>query len=204
LLPTERWPPKELPPLDKLVFYSRPHVTGSQFGLCGADVITVTFSRRELPRIQARERYGIAYPLEEWPESWGYEKSGAICAAATNVRSYFPAPDGQAAYEIARQFLIVAKGAPSGRPPFKVSCTLNSERCGSIIPVLAKLSVANIVAAAEEQCPPGIPDYPACYIVTVRDPPSPSANWKLTIVANFLGRTMTVKSVAAEPIITIY
>ncbi|MGH8337264.1 MAG: hypothetical protein ACRETL_10695, partial [Gammaproteobacteria bacterium] len=88
--------------LEPVRFYSRATVTGSQFGICGSDWVTVDFDEKgSVETISSERRYGVAGDVYRAPVKWSYDESGKICASVKSTRNYFPAPDAESALEIA-------------------------------------------------------------------------------------------------------
>lgn len=205
------WPPPGPPKIEQLIFYGRPHVTGSQFGLCGADVITVNYEEHNVPRVLAQERYGVEYPLEKWPSTWSYDQSDRVCKAARDVKQYFPAPDGESAYEIARQFSFIARAARSGTLPFRVACTGLVEACKTRSKkLLASLSTQEIADAKEINCPSGTRRYGTCFELKVCGPNNiynhdcDGSYRNITIVGSDYLKSLSIKSVTIEWVTVIY
>lgn len=96
------WPPPGIPPLSHLRFFGRAEVTGSQFGMCGSDWVTVGFTDGgKVESIRARRHYGVAGPIYRAPGTGTYAEAGKICDSVKSTRHYFPAPDPEAALTIA-------------------------------------------------------------------------------------------------------
>ena len=111
------WPPPSSPPLDRLIFYGRPVVTGSQFGICGSEWITVDFDGDgRVKSLEAESRYGVEGPIDAKPGSWTYEQSESICAKVTSTKFYFPAPGAEEALVIALYAAAIRREASSGKP----------------------------------------------------------------------------------------
>lgn len=118
------WPPPGIPPLGQLRFFGRAEVTGSQFGMCGSDWVTVDFTHAGKVRaIRARRHYGVAGPIYRAPGTWTYAEAGKICDSVKSTRNYFPAPDPDAALTIATYVDAIHGVGPFARQSFSYVCS---------------------------------------------------------------------------------
>lgn len=151
--------------LEPIRFYSRATVTGSQFGMCGADWVTVAFdSKGEVETLSAQRRYGIAGDVYRAPGKWTYDESGRVCASVTSTRTYFPAPDQEAAQQIAWYVDAIAGRGPYANQKFSYSCTGGCDRDRGDLKwlVLDKISAAKTV-----DCPTTPLERPVCFELVV-------------------------------------
>lgn len=118
------WPPPGIPPVDQLRFFGRAEVTGSQFGMCGSDWVTVTFTDRgKVESIRAQRHYGVAGPIYRAPGTWTYTEAANICNSVKSTRHYFPAPDPDAALTIATYVDAMRGVGPFSRQSFSYTCS---------------------------------------------------------------------------------
>lgn len=118
------WPPPRIPPLDQLRFFGRAEVTGSQFGMCGSDWVTVDFKDSgEVESIRAQRHYGVAGPIYRAPGTWTYAEAEKICDSVKSTRHYFPAPDPGSALTIATYVDAIHGIGPFARQRFSYSCS---------------------------------------------------------------------------------
>ena len=111
---------------DSLRFYGRGFVTGSQFGICGSDWVTLHFDDDDdgvLESIDTQRRYGVEDSVYRSGEEWTYEESDAICSAVKSTRSYFPAPDPEAALAVVRFVDAIHARGPLAKQDFDFQCT---------------------------------------------------------------------------------
>jgi hypothetical protein len=151
--------------LEPIRFYSRATVTGSQFGMCGADWVTVGFDEKgDVETVSAQRRYGVAGDIYRPPGKWSYDESGEICASVKSTRSYFPAPDPQSALEIAWYVDSITGKGPFAKQRFGYSCTgLCAKNRGD----LKWLRLEQITSTRTIDCPKSSLDQPDCFEVVV-------------------------------------
>jgi hypothetical protein len=107
-----------------LRFYGRGVVTGSQFGICGSDWVTLHFDEDgELVSIDAQRRYGVEESVYRSGKNWTYEESDAICSGVKSTRAYFPAPDPEAALAVVRFVDAIQGRGPFAKQDFEFQCT---------------------------------------------------------------------------------
>ncbi|WP_156459011.1 hypothetical protein [Rhodanobacter sp. Root480] len=153
--------------LEPIRFYSHAIVTGSQFGLCGSDWVTVGFDEKgNVERLSSQRRFGVAGNIYRAPGSWTYDEYGQLCSAVKSTKNYFPAPSGQAALEIAWYVDAITGKGPYAQQHFSYSCTGS---CSKNRIDLKWLRLGNIDAAREIDCPATKLKLPSCYEVTVGD-----------------------------------
>lgn len=122
--PNLPWPPREIPPLDQLRFFGRAEVTGSQFGMCGSDWVTVDFNDSgKVDSIRAQRHYGVAGPIYRAPGAWTYAEAGKICDSVKSTRNYFPAPGPESALTIATYVDAIHGVGPFARQNFSYECS---------------------------------------------------------------------------------
>lgn len=170
---SRKWPPAEPPPLDQLIFFGRAFVTGSQFGLCGADVVTVDFDEAgAVSHVEAATRYGVEGRIDAAPGTWSYEEAGRICGGVKATRRYFPATDAGAAQQIALYVQAIKKAAASERPlGFRFSCELDGKAIAQCLDrrALTDIALADMSAARSVDCPRTSLRLPECYELTFRE-----------------------------------
>ncbi|HET7332233.1 hypothetical protein [Dyella sp.] len=151
--------------LESVRFYSHAMVTGSQFGMCGADWVTVGFDENgEVETVSSQRRYGVAGDIYRAPGTWSYDESGKICASVTSTRNYFPAPDSQSALEIAWYVDAISGNGPFAKQTFGYSCTgLCSKSRGD----LKWLRLDKIASTRTIDCPKSSLKLPSCFEVVV-------------------------------------
>ncbi|WP_157582408.1 hypothetical protein [Rhodanobacter spathiphylli] len=151
--------------MEAVTFYSHATVTGSQFGLCGADWVTVDFDERGMvDTLRAERRYGVAGNTHPKTSDWTYEESGRICAGVLSTRDYFPAPDPQSALEISWYVEAIAGEGPYATQDFEYSCT---GLCGNGKDDLRWLKLSDIYSAQEIDCPTSRFEHPSCFEISV-------------------------------------
>ena len=155
------WPPKEAPPVHRLRFFGKGVVTGSQFGMCGSDWVTVKFDEHGVVEaVEAERRYGVEGNLYSRPGSWTYEESEKICDGVTSTRSYFPAPGAQSALEIARYLDAIGGKGPFAGQSFEFHCT---GACREGREDLRRLALDEIDESREIDCLPSASALPSCF-----------------------------------------
>jgi len=161
------WPPADPPPLHRLLFFGHGVVTGSQFGLCGSDWVTVNFEDNgRVESIQAERRYGVEGPIYRKPGEWTYEESGDICDAVKTTRAYFPAPGAQEALEIALYVDAISGRGSFAKQTFTFQC---DGICGQGRSVLSALKLKDIDHAREIDCNSTTLKLPSCYELVIGD-----------------------------------
>jgi hypothetical protein len=151
--------------LESVKFYSHATVTGSQFGICGADWVTVNFDEEgSVEGLDAQKRYGVADNVYRKPGSWTYEESERICRGVKSTRTYFPAPGAQSALEMVWYVDAIAGRGPFAKQAFSYSC---SGWCGDNRDALSWLKLDEIDDAKEIDCPKSDLKYPSCFEVSV-------------------------------------
>lgn len=159
------WPPERPPPLRKLRFYSRPVVARSASGLCASDWVTVWFEEDgNIEWVDVENHFGVEGDLYASPAGWKRDQAGPTCTAVSSTRDYFPAPDEQAAFRIARYLDAIAGRGQFAGQDFKFSC---SPECRGDRAVLRFLELAEIDRAREIDCRPTDLTLPSCYELTV-------------------------------------
>jgi hypothetical protein len=109
---------------EPIKFYSHAIVPGSQFGLCAADRVTVTFDEKQnIESLTSDRRYGVAGNVYRPAEKWTYDDFGKLCASVKSTREYFPAPDPQTALDVALYADALAGNGPFASQNFSYSCT---------------------------------------------------------------------------------
>ncbi|WP_457098187.1 hypothetical protein [Lysobacter sp. P5_B9] len=165
--PSTPWPPSGPPPLHDLRFFGRGVVTGSQFGMCGSDWVTVHFEESgEIESLQAERHYGVEGPIYRAPGHWTYEESERICSSVKTTKTYFPAPDAQSALEIALYLDAIGDRGPFAHQSFAFSCT---GICRNDRALLRELRLGNIDEARQIDCVPTKVKLPSCFELTVGD-----------------------------------
>lgn len=150
--------------LEPVRFYSRAEVTGSQFGICGADWVTVSFDDDgNVDGLSAERRYGVAGDVYPKP-GWTHEQFGKICSAVKSTRDFFPAPDAQSALEIVWFVDAISGRGPYSMQDFQFSCT---GWCRGDKSELKYLVLGEIDAAKAIDCPKSNLKIPSCFEVTV-------------------------------------
>lgn len=110
--------------LEPVTFYSRAFAVGTDFGLCAADWVTVSFDKNgNVESVSSQTHYGIAGDIYRVPGHWNYKEYGDICAAVKSTRNYFPAPDMLSALDIAWYVQAVAGRGPYAKQRFSYGCT---------------------------------------------------------------------------------
>jgi hypothetical protein len=151
--------------LEPIRFYSHATVTGSQFGMCGADWVTVGFDEKgEVATVSSERRYGLAGDTYRAPGNWSYDESGKICASVKSTRSYFPAPDASAAQDIAWYVDAISSKGPFARQNFGYSC---AGLCAKDRGDLKWLKLDEIDSTRVIDCPKTNLELPVCLEVTV-------------------------------------
>ena len=153
--------------LESIRFYSHATVTGSQFGMCGADWVTVEFDEKgDVETVSAQRRYGLAGDIYRTAGKWNYDESGKICASVKSTRSYFPAPDPQSALEIAWYVDSISGKGPFAKQSFGYSCTgLCAKNRGD----LKWLTLDQVTSTRTIDCPKSPLELPVCFEVVVGD-----------------------------------
>lgn len=153
---------RELPDLR---FFGRAVVTGSQFGLCGSDWVTLHLDDDgSVEYLDAERRFGVEGPIYRKPGEWTYEESDSICKAVKSTKTYFPAPGPQEALEIALYVDAIAGAGPFAAQRFKVTC---EGRCGAKESVLSFLQLSSIDRIRAIDCNGLKLKLPSCFEVVV-------------------------------------
>ena len=151
--------------LEPIRFYSHATVAGSQFGMCGADWVTVGFDEKgDVETVSAQRRYGVAGDIYRSPEKWSYDESGKVCASVKSTRNYFPAPDSQSALEIAWYVDAISGNGPFAKQSFGYSCT---GLCAKSRGDLKWLRLDQITSTRSIDCPKSSLELPTCFEVVV-------------------------------------
>jgi hypothetical protein len=151
--------------LTELVFFGRAVVTGSQFGLCGSDWVTLYFDDDgSVGALRAERRFGVEGPIYRKPGEWTYDESDAICEAVKSTKTYFPAPEPQDALEIALYVDAIAGVGPFAADKFKYKC---EGRCGAKKSVLAHLQLSAIDRVRTIDCDRTKLRLPSCFEIVV-------------------------------------
>ena len=88
--------PRALP--GQIKFFSYAFVPGSQYGICASEWTTLYVEKNgNIESIAGERRYGIEGSIYAEPGAWNYKQFASMCKAVKSTRSYFPAPDPQAA-----------------------------------------------------------------------------------------------------------
>lgn len=148
-----------------LRFYGRASVTGSQFGMCGSDWVTLHYDDQgSLESIDAERRYGVEGPIYRQPGKWTSEESGKICDAVESTREYFPAPGAQDALRIAKFVDAIAVRGPFSKQSFSFKCT---GICNHGRSVLRALKLSDIDRARSVDCDSSALEMPSCFELVV-------------------------------------
>jgi hypothetical protein len=151
--------------LEPVRFYSHATVTGSQFGMCGADWVTVGFDEKgEVENVSAQRRYGVAGDIYRAPGKWSYDESGKVCASVKSTRNYFSAPDSQSALEITWYVDAISDKGPFTKQSFSYSCT---GVCAKGRGDLKWLRLGQITSTRAIDCPKSSLELPTCFEVVV-------------------------------------
>jgi len=151
--------------LIELLFFGRAVVTGSQFGLCGSDWVTLNFDDDgSVESLHAERRFGVEGPIYRKPGEWTYDESDSICKAVKSTKTYFPAPGPQDALEIALYFDAIAGVGPFAAQKFKFKC---EGRCGAKKSVLAHLQLSAIDRVRTIDCDRVKLKLPSCFEIVV-------------------------------------
>lgn len=160
---TSSWPPPGPPPLDELIFYSSPTPTGSQYGICSSEWVTVNFDKAgRVEGIHSKRHYGVAGSIYTKPGTWTYDEYGKLCQSVKSVRNYFPAPNGEAALEVVAYIDAIHHMSPLNNINFTYSC---SGICGKGREALKWLTYENIDWVKQVPCPKMNLKIPSCYQV---------------------------------------
>ncbi len=148
-----------------LRFHSRAVVTGSQFGMCGSDWVSLHFDGEgSIESISAQRRYGVEGDIYRKPGTWTYDESGSICEGVKTTRGYFPAPGAQEALEIALYVDAISGRGPFSNQRFSFEC---DGMCGQGRDVLAALKLINIDEARIIDCEPTTLKIPSCFELVI-------------------------------------
>ena len=151
--------------LEPVRFYSHATITGSQFGMCGADWVTVIFDEKgEVESLTAEKRYGVAGDMYRASEKWTYEESDEICASVKSTRDYFPAPDAFTAQDVAWYVDAISGKGPFGKQSFEYSCT---GLCAKDRGDLKWLKLDKINSVRIIDCQESGLENPSCFEITV-------------------------------------
>ena len=154
--------------LEPVRFYSHATVTGSQFGLCGSDWVTVGFDEKGgVETLSSERRYGVAGDIYRAPGKWSYDESGKICASVKSTRNYFPAPDAQSALEIALYVDAISGLGPFARQKFSFQCEGIRPICGQGRKVLSALKLGDLSEARLTDCPAAGLKFPSCFELVI-------------------------------------
>lgn len=107
---------------DPIRFYTHAMATGSQFGLCAGDWVTVGFNAKQtIESLSAERRYGVAGDLYHPPKA--QDDSRKLCASVKSTKNYYPSPDAQAALSVALYVDAIAGNGPFSNQNFSYECT---------------------------------------------------------------------------------
>ena len=148
-----------------LRFFGRAVVTGSQFGICGSDWITLHFDGDgSIQSLGAERRFGVEGQIYRKPGEWTYDESESICNAVTSTKTYFPAPGPQEALEIALYLDAIAGVGPFAKQKFKFKC---DGACVDRKFVLSQLRLSAISRAYAIDCDRVNLKFPSCFKIVV-------------------------------------
>jgi hypothetical protein len=148
-----------------LQFHSRAVVTGSQFGMCGSDWVSLHFDDEGLlESIDAQRRYGVEGDIYREPGNWTYNESGAICDSVKTTRGYFPAPGSQEALEIALYVDAISGRGQFSKQNFSFTC---DGVCSQSRNILASLKLEDIDEARIIDCAPTNLKIPSCFELVI-------------------------------------
>lgn len=183
--------------VSELKFYSRASVPGSQFGLCAADWVLVSFNKTgDAINIKSDRRFGVAGNIYPKSSNWTYEQAGSICAAVQSTRLYFPAPDPQDALNIARYVdAVLGKGPFAGQQfPYRCASGCGKEDRDD----LRWLKLERIDSARAIECPASRHRWPSCYELTVGENRTGPFPKKFKIYGTASGEKVVVDSVEVD------
>jgi len=116
--------PKSDEKLRQIRFYSRATLAGSQFGICGASWVTIDFEDSgAVEKISSEGRYGVTGDIYRAPKKWTYDEYGELCKGVRSTRKFFPAPNSQAALEMAWYLDAISGKGPFAKQNFAYTCT---------------------------------------------------------------------------------
>lgn len=125
--------------------------------------MTVRFDRHgRVSDIEGSPHYGVAGNIYSNSGNWTYPQSAKLCDSVTSTRNFFPAPDGEAALEVAAYVDAIHHRGPFAKQNYSYSC--NGE-CGNKRFVLNFLKLGKIDWVRSIDCPNLHLKYPSCYAI---------------------------------------
>lgn len=193
-------PGPEARELTELRFFGRAVVTGSQFGLCGSDWITLEFNNDgSVASLDAERRFGVEGQLYRKPGEWTYDESVSICKEVKSTKNYFPAPGPQDALEIALYVDAIAGAGPFGAQKFKFKC---EGVCGAKKSVLSHLQLSAIDRVRAIDCDRVELKLPSCFEVVVGERGASAIEFRI-YGSNYMNRVVVSEvRVSVSPVRT--
>lgn len=153
-----------------LKFFSYAFATGSQYGICGSNWVTLSFDENGvIASINNERRYGVEASIYTDPKDWTYQEYGDLCRAVKNTREYFPSPDAQSALTISAYVDLLAKNGESKPSDYAFDC---SGSCSKINAdnYVKSIKLRDIVKAEKIDCDEN-DVYAKCYKLTLDGQP---------------------------------
>jgi hypothetical protein len=159
--------PRALP--GQLIFFSRAFAPGSQYGVCSSEWVTLHLEKNgEVQSILGQERYGHEGSIYTKPEEQSYRQFASMCKAAKNTRSYFPAPNAQAALTIIAYIDALAGRGPSGGKSYAFECSGScTDRTHAYLKTISLDSIVETTAIDCDEVDP----YHSCYKLRLEGSP---------------------------------
>jgi len=146
-------------------FYSNATVTGSQFGMCESDWVTVTFDQTgKIETLSSERRYGVVGDTYRTAGHWSEKEKESVCAPVKSTRNYFPAPDSISAESLAWYVDAISGNGPFANQSFSYTCT---GVCAPDRGDLKWLRLEKIDSVRKIDCPISALKWPSCFEVTV-------------------------------------
>ncbi len=166
-------------------FFSHAFAPGSQYGICSSEWTTLRLDKNGAVRsITGEHRYGVEGSIYTKSEDWTYEQFTSLCSSAKSTRSYFPAPDAQAALTIVAYLDALAGRGPSGSGHYDFECT--GACTGGSRDFLKRISGDLIAEATTIDCDE-IALYHACYKLRLEGKPAADYPRELRIYGQYKG-----------------
>lgn len=153
-----------------LKFFSYAFATGSQYGICGSNWVTLSFDESGvIASINNELRYGVEASIYTDPKNWTYQEYEDLCRAVKNTREYFPSPDAQSALTISAYVDMLAKNGESKPFGYVFDCTGSCSKINAD-DYVKSIKLRDIVKADKIDCDESNA-YAKCYKLTLDGQP---------------------------------
>lgn len=187
----------------EIIFFSHAFTTGSQYGICGSNWVTLGFNESGIiSSIDTERRYGVEASIYTDPKEWTYDEYGSLCDAVRSTRNYFPAPDAQSALTISAYLDLLAEKRPSKPTDYVFECSGSCAKI-DVRNYIKNIALKDISSADFIECAQNSP-YDKCYKLTLQGDPPGLFPRELRIYGRMRMSEMTITRVALWVGVTYY